>query len=69
VRISVTIIEIPQDKSPMITQDPEKRAQISSQVIDILARKAPAEDRSMVLSFAPVILAESPDRILFTLPP
>jgi glutamate dehydrogenase len=53
----------------MITQDSDKRAQISSQVIDILTGRAPAEDRSLVLSFAPVILAESPDRILFTLPP
>jgi glutamate dehydrogenase len=53
----------------MITQDPQKRAQISSLVVEILAKTAPAEDKNLVLSFAPVILAEAPDRILFMLPP
>jgi glutamate dehydrogenase len=53
----------------MITQDPQKRAQISSEVIEILAANAPETDKNLVLSFAPVILAEAPDRILFMLRP
>jgi len=53
----------------MITQDPEKRTRISSQIIDILAEKAPPEDKNLVRSFAPVILAEASDRNLFLLQP
>jgi glutamate dehydrogenase len=53
----------------MITQDPETRAQVTSRIIDLVGRMAPADDRNLVLSFAPVILAEAPDRILFLLPP
>jgi glutamate dehydrogenase len=53
----------------MITEDPEKRAQITSRVIEILERKASAEDRPLVSSFAPVILAEASDSILFKLSP
>jgi glutamate dehydrogenase len=53
----------------MITQDPDKRAQVISQIVQILHQKAVLEDRSLILSFAPVILAEAPDRILFLLSP
>ncbi len=53
----------------MITQDPIRRNQVVSQVIEILSRKASAEDRNLLLSFAPVILAEASDRILFILTP
>jgi glutamate dehydrogenase len=53
----------------MIIGDPVKRAQIVAQVMQILENKATAEDRNLLFSFAPVILAESPDRILFLLPP
>ena len=53
----------------MITQDPQKKLQIASQIMEILARTAPAEDKDLVLSFAPVILAEASDRIMFMLPP
>ena len=53
----------------MITQDPQKKLQIVSQIMEILARTAPAEDKDLVLSFAPVILAEASDRIMFMLPP
>jgi glutamate dehydrogenase len=53
----------------MFTQDPDKRAHILSQVIEILHQKAAYEDKNLILSFAPVILAEAPDRILFLLPP
>ncbi len=53
----------------MITQDPATRAQVSSRIMEIVAETAPAEDRKLILSFAPVILSEAPDRILFLLPP
>jgi glutamate dehydrogenase len=53
----------------MITQDPAKKALIVSQIIGILRQKASAEDRDLILSFAPVILAEAPDQILFLLQP
>ncbi len=53
----------------MITQDPENRAQVISKIIDLINRTAPEKDRNLVLSFAPVILEEAPDRILFMLPP
>ncbi len=53
----------------MITENPEKRAQITSQVIEILTRKAPPEDKTLIASFAPLILSEASDRTLFMLPP
>ncbi len=53
----------------MITEDPIKRAQVISQVIEILRRKAAPEDNELLLSLAPIILAESPDRILFSFEP
>jgi len=53
----------------MITQDPQKKAQIVTQIMEILAKKAPPEDKNLVLSFAPVILAEAPDHIMFLLSP
>jgi glutamate dehydrogenase len=53
----------------MITQDPGKRAQVISRIVDILGRKAAPEDKSLILSFAPVILAEASERILFLLQP
>ncbi|MDM7998232.1 MAG: NAD-glutamate dehydrogenase [Acidobacteriota bacterium] len=53
----------------MITEDPKKRAQITAHVIDILARKVSPEDKNLIASFAPVILSEASDRILFLLPP
>jgi glutamate dehydrogenase len=53
----------------MITQDPENRAQVISRIINLIDRTAPEKDKSLILSFAPVILEEAPDRILFLLPP
>ncbi|MGD0101439.1 MAG: hypothetical protein ABSC60_13915, partial [Acidobacteriota bacterium] len=53
----------------MITKDPATRAQVTSRIIEIIAKTAPAEDKNLVLSFAPVILSEAPDRILSILPP
>jgi hypothetical protein len=53
----------------MITADPVKRAQVVAQVMQILEKNIVAKDRNLLLAFAPVILAESPDRILFLLSP
>jgi glutamate dehydrogenase len=53
----------------MITQDPVKRAQVTSRIIELVDQMAPPEDKDLVLSFAPVIIEEAPDRILFLLPP
>jgi glutamate dehydrogenase len=53
----------------MITEDPEKRAQVAARIIEILQKTAAEEDKNLVMSFAPVILAEAPDRIMFMLEP
>ena len=53
----------------MITFDTKKKAQALSQVIEILKRKASAADKELSLAFAPVIVAETPDRIMLTLHP
>jgi glutamate dehydrogenase len=53
----------------MITQDPARRAQVTSRIIELVDQMAPPEDKQLVLSFAPVIIEEAPDRILFLLPP
>jgi glutamate dehydrogenase len=52
----------------MITVDPDKRAHVIAQVIQLLEGRAAADDRHLLLPFAQVILAEAPDRILFMLP-
>ncbi len=52
----------------MITANPSKRAQVIAQVMNVLEGRSSAEDRQLLLSFAQVILAEAPDRILFMLP-
>ncbi len=53
----------------MITQDPENRAQVISKTMDMIGRMAPAADKNLVMSFAPVILGAAPDRILFLFSP
>jgi glutamate dehydrogenase len=52
----------------MITANPSKRAQVIAQVMQVLEGRVAADDRHLLLSFAQVILAEAPDRILFMLP-
>jgi glutamate dehydrogenase len=47
----------------MITSDPQARAAKLSQVMDILGKQAAAEDRELLLAFAPVVYADSPDRV------
>ncbi len=53
----------------MITSDPHKRAQILDELIGILSEKVSPEDRDLLLSFAPVVYAETPDRIALNLAP
>jgi glutamate dehydrogenase len=52
----------------MITADPGKRAQVLSEITDILKRNAPEAEREIILSFAAVIFGETPDRIALALP-
>jgi glutamate dehydrogenase len=47
----------------MITSDPQRRAARLAEVQQILAARAAPEDRDLLLAFAPVVLAETPDRV------
>src|SRR5262245_30374619 len=51
----------------MITADPERRAARLAEVMDLLGRRTSAEDRELLLAFAPVVFAETPDRIALRL--
>ncbi|HYK88454.1 MAG TPA: NAD-glutamate dehydrogenase domain-containing protein, partial [Acidobacteriota bacterium] len=53
----------------MITSDQAKKDQVLSQVKENLSRRASAADKDLVLAFAPVILAETPDTIALRLRP
>jgi glutamate dehydrogenase len=52
----------------MITADPHKRSVRLAEISAILVRVAAPEDRDLLLSFAPVLYAEMPDRIALNLP-
>jgi glutamate dehydrogenase len=52
----------------MITADPQRRAAVLNEVLDILRREAPADDRDLLCSFAPIIFAEMPDLLALRLP-
>ena len=52
----------------MITADPQTRTVRLAEISAILARVAAPEDRDLLLSFAPVVYAEMPDRIALQLP-
>ena len=47
----------------MITSDPQARAVRIAEVLDLLRRDAAAEDRDLLLAFAPVVFEEMPDRL------
>jgi glutamate dehydrogenase len=47
----------------MITSDPQLRAAKLAEVREILARQAAPDDRELLLSFASVMFAETPDRV------
>src|SRR5512140_3277090 len=53
----------------MMTEDPEKRAQVYAQVAELLRRKALGEDVDLLLAFAPVVYAEMPDSVALKLTP
>ncbi len=53
----------------MITSDPVRKAEVLSQALQILSRKAEAADKDLILAFAPVILGETPDPIALRLKP
>src|SRR5262249_28719842 len=47
----------------MMTSQPEARGARLRELEGILGRTAPAEDRELLLAFAPVVFAETPDRV------
>ncbi len=53
----------------MITEDPRRRAGRLKELIELLGQKASPEDRDLLLAFAPVVFAETPDRVAFGLTP
>ena len=53
----------------MLTADPRQRAARLAELTDVLRGQVPSEDRDLVLSLAPVIFAEMPDRLALTLTP
>ncbi len=53
----------------MQTADPQQRAARLAELTNLLRGQAPPEDRDLVLSLAPVIFAEMPDRLALRLTP
>jgi len=49
----------------MITADPQRRASRIEEILDVLRREADPKDRDLLLSFARVVVSETPDRVLF----
>ena len=47
----------------MITEDPGRRAARLKELLELLSRQAPTEDRELLRAFAPVVYAEMPDRM------
>ncbi|MPY90886.1 MAG: hypothetical protein GEU99_23600 [Luteitalea sp.] len=52
----------------MITGDPQRRAVILREVLDILRREASADDRDLLCDFSPIVFAEMPDLLALRLP-
>ena len=52
----------------MLTSDPKRRAARLAELLEILRREAPPEDRDLLLELAPVFFAETPDRVALELP-
>jgi glutamate dehydrogenase len=53
----------------MITADPQQRVFTLGNINEILARTAPADDRDLLLAFAPVVYEEMPDALALKLSP
>ena len=62
-------MERPQGGKLMITSDPQGRERRLAEIKEILSRTAPPEDRELLLGFAPVVFAETPDRVALGLSP
>jgi glutamate dehydrogenase len=53
----------------MVTSDPQRRAARLTELQQVLAAEAPPEDRELLLSFAPLVFAELPDRLALEMSP
>ena len=53
----------------MITADPGRRQSVLDEVLAILAREAPPEDRDLLLALSPVVYADMPDAMTLGLSP
>ena len=53
----------PNEAASMITSDPHKRAARLAALLDVLGQRADAADRELLVAFAPVVFAETPDRL------
>jgi glutamate dehydrogenase len=49
----------------MITADPQRRASRIEEILDVLRRDADPKHRELLLSFSRLVVAETPDRVLF----
>ena len=49
----------------MITAEPQRRAERIEEVLRLLDQAAAVEDRELLLQFAPIVLGETPDRLIF----
>jgi glutamate dehydrogenase len=47
----------------MISEDPRRKAARLQELIDLLGRQAPPEDRELLFAFTPAVYAEMPDRL------
>ncbi len=52
----------------MLTADPKRRAARLAELLEILKREAPADDRELLLGLVPAFFAETPDRVALELP-
>ncbi|MCG6925203.1 MAG: NAD-glutamate dehydrogenase, partial [Acidobacteria bacterium] len=53
----------------MVPGDPQQRSARLREVMEILRGEAPAEDRDLVLSFAPLVFEDMPPSVALELPP
>ena len=51
----------------MITADPQRRAARLAELMEHVGHRAAAQDRELLVAFAPVVLSETPDRIALEL--
>jgi glutamate dehydrogenase len=51
----------------ILTSDPQRRAARLKDVLELVSREAPAEDRALLTAFVPVVFGATPDRVVFGL--